>query len=451
MAKQRERFVEGAVKGKIDADKAGEIFDQMETFARYGFNKSHSAAYALVSYQTAYLKTHYPVEFMAGLLTSEMGDTDKVIKNLAECREKNIEVLPPDINESSADFTPVGEKIRFGLAAVKNVGEKAVEVILQSRAEEGPFKSIFDFCRRVDLTAVNRRVLESLIKCGAFDSTGTARERMLAALDEAMRIGQAHQKNRESNQIDLFGLSGGSSNGFGGANGFHDAYPNAEEWTAQQKLTHEKESLGFYITGHPLDKYEGRLARLTSGSAAVLKERAAPGEVKAGGVVTAMRLKNTKKGDRYASFQLEDKTGFIEVIVWPETYKRCGETLVSDDPILVAGKIDIGEERVQIIANEIIPLEEASRRLPPARKKDNGGRVHVYLRGTALSSEELAQLHETLRRHPGSSPVSLHFFASDQSEQIIETDELRIASNPELLAVVEQLFGDRVSVSPGPS
>jgi DNA polymerase-3 subunit alpha len=450
MAKQRERFVEGAVKNKIDADKAGEIFDQMETFARYGFNKSHSAAYALVSYQTAYLKAHYPVEFMAALQTSEMGDTDKVIKNLAECREKNIEVLPPDINESSADFTPVAEKIRFGLAAVKNVGEKAVEVILQSRTEEGPFKSIFDFCRRVDLTAVNRRVLESLIKCGAFDSTGTARARMLAALDEAMRIGQAHQKNRESNQIDLFGLSGPSA-GFGGTNGFHDAYPAAEDWTQQQKLAHEKESLGFYITGHPLDKYEGRLARLTSGPVAGMKERPVSGDVKAGGVVTAMRLKNTKKGDRYASFQLEDKTGFIEVIVWPETYKRCGETLVSDDPILVAGKMDIGEERVQIIANEIIPLEEASRRLPPARKKDNGGRVHVYLRDAAFTPDELAQLHETLRRHPGTSPVSLHFFSPDQTEAIIEADDLRVTSNPELLETVEQLFGARVSFSPGSS
>jgi len=451
MSKQRERFVEGAVKNKIDADTAGEIFDQMETFARYGFNKSHSAAYALVSYQTAYLKTHYPVEFMAGLLTSEMGDTDKVIKNLAECREKNIVVLPPDINESSADFTPVGEKIRFGLAAVKNVGEKAVEVILQSRAEEGAFNSIFDFCRRVDLTAVNRRVLESLIKCGAFDLTGTARARMLAALDEAMRIGQAHQKNRESNQIDLFGLSSGSSSSFGGANGFHDKYPDAEDWTQQQKLVHEKESLGFYITGHPLDKYEGRLARLTSGPIAGMKERAVPGEVKAGGVVTAMRLKNTKKGDRYASFQLEDKTGFIEVIVWPETYKRCGETLVSDDPILVVGKMDIGEERVQIIANEIIPLEEASQRLPPARKKDNGGRVHVYLRGAAFTPDELAQLHETLRRHPGASPVSLHLFSPDQTEAIIEADDLRVSSDAELIETVEQLFGDRVTFSPGSS
>src|SRR5207342_2254367 len=161
-----------------------EIFDQMETFARYGFNKSHSAAYALVSYQTAYLKTHYPVEFMAGLMTSEMGDTDKVIKNLAECRDKDIEVLAPDINESGSNFTPVGEKIRFGLAGVKNVGEKAVEVILESRKREGPFESFFDFCRRVDMAAVNRRVIENLIKCGAFDSTKVSRAKIFAALDD---------------------------------------------------------------------------------------------------------------------------------------------------------------------------------------------------------------------------------------------------------------------------
>src|SRR4029434_2135497 len=193
MAAQRERFVSGAVAKNIEEKRATEIFDQMETFARYGFNKSHSAAYALVSYQTAYLKSHYPVEFMATLMTSEMGDTDKVIKNLAECRGKGIEVLAPDINESRAHFTPVGDKIRFGLAAVKNVGEKAVEVILESRAKEGSFDSLFDFCRRVDLTAVNRRVIESLIKCGAFDSTQVSRARMLAALDEAIRIGQAFQ------------------------------------------------------------------------------------------------------------------------------------------------------------------------------------------------------------------------------------------------------------------
>ena len=191
MAAQRERFVDGARAKKIDEKKATEIFDQMETFARYGFNKSHSAAYALVSYQTAYLKTHYPVEFMASLMTSEMGDTDKVIKNLSECRAKDIEVLAPDVNESRADFTPIGDKVRFGLAAVKNVGEKAVEVILESRSKDGPFSSLFDFCRRVDMTAVNRRVIESLIKCGAFDATQVSRARMIGALDDAMKTGQS--------------------------------------------------------------------------------------------------------------------------------------------------------------------------------------------------------------------------------------------------------------------
>ncbi|HEX9146164.1 MAG TPA: DNA polymerase III subunit alpha, partial [Candidatus Binatia bacterium] len=243
MAAQRERFVQGAQKQGIDGKKATEIFDQMETFARYGFNKSHSAAYALVSYQTAYLKTHYPVEFMAALMTSEMGDTDKVIKNLAECRDKGIEVLAPDINESRSDFTPVGEKIRFGLAAVKNVGEKAVEVILRSREHDGAFGSLFDFCRRVDLTAVNRRVIENLIKCGAFDSTGVGRTRMTAALDEAMRAGQAHQRDQQSNQIDIFAMLGTPLKE--GAKRSGDLYPQAKEWTQQESLAFEKEALGF--------------------------------------------------------------------------------------------------------------------------------------------------------------------------------------------------------------
>jgi DNA polymerase-3 subunit alpha len=460
MASQRERFVEGAKKNKIDPNRAAEIFDQMETFARYGFNKSHSAAYALISYQTAYLKAHYPVEFMAAVLTSETGDTDKVIKNLAECREKGIEVLPPDINESCADFAALGEKIRFGLAAVKNVGEKAVEIILQSREQEGPFQSIFDFCRRVEMTAVNKRVLESLIKCGAFDSTKISRARMLAALDDAMRAGQSYQKNRESNQIDLFGLSasGFMSSGAGiGGNGGYDVYPEVEEWSAQQQLAFEKESVGFYITGHPLDKYEGRLSRLTSGSIAELRERPVSGEVKAGGVVTAMRLRNTKKGERYASFQLEDKTGFIEVIVWPDTYRRCMEILVLDDPILVSGKMDVGEERAQIIANNVVPLEQASRQLPPSaaierRKKENGQRIHFYVASPDVTSEEFVRLHATLRKYPGACAVSLHLKKSDKSETVIELpDDLRVASNPELLETVEQLFGSRVTVSPLPS
>ena len=479
MASQRERFIQGARKNKIHPKRTTEIFDQMETFARYGFNKSHSAAYALISYQTAYLKAHYPVEFMAALLSSETGDTDKVIKNLAECRERGIEVLPPDIGESQADFTVVGDKIRFGLAAVKNVGEKAVEVILQSREREGGFKSIFDFCRRVDLGAVNRRVVESLLKCGAFDSTGVSRARMTAALEEAMRAAQSYQKSQQSNQIDLFGLprngesghknpegelsvSGSAplSPGGGGRNGgYNDIYPEVEEWTAQQLLVYEKETLGFYITGHPLDKYEGRLKRITSGSIVELREKPSSGEVKIGGVVTALRLRNTKKGERYAGFQLEDKTGFIEVIVWPDLYRRCMETLGRDDPILVSGRMEVGEERIQVIANEVLPVSEATTKLPPSgspaiESKQEAERelIHLYLQSAVVTSEELSGLHAVLRKYPGPMTVLLHLMKPDRTETVIELPvDLRVMVNPELLETVEHLFGDRVTLTPLPS
>ncbi|MEX0805379.1 MAG: DNA polymerase III subunit alpha [Candidatus Binatia bacterium] len=448
MAAQRERFVEGAQKNKIDEKKATEIFDQMETFARYGFNKSHSAAYALVSYQTAYLKTHYPVEFMAALMTSEMGDTDKVIKNLAECREKGIEVLAPDINESRADFTPVGEKVRFGLAAVKNVGEKAVDVILESRRRDGAFESLFDFCRRVDLAAVNRRVLESLIKCGAFDSTQVSRARMTGALDEAMKAGQIYQRDQASNQIDIFAMLGTSTKG---AKRPGDSYPQVQEWSQQESLAFEKEALGFYITGHPLDKYDRVIKRIVSGSAAGIREKPTPGEVKLGGVVSALKLRNTKKGDRYGSFNLEDKTGFLEVIVWPETYKKCMELLGSDDPIFIKGKLEVGEDRMQIIANEVIPLSEAAAKARASgngngHRKETSERVHLYVRESDISAEEMVQLRDTLLNYPGSCTVFLHLVTSSNGETVIELpDQVRVASGPELTDIVAQLFGARVS------
>ncbi|MBI2361414.1 MAG: DNA polymerase III subunit alpha, partial [Deltaproteobacteria bacterium] len=453
MASQRERFIQGAVKNRIDTKQAGEIFDQMETFARYGFNKSHSAAYALISYQTAYLKAHYPVDFMAALLSSEMGDTDKVIKNLAECRERGIEVLPPDINESRADFTVVGDKIRFGLAAVKNVGEKAVDIVLASREGEGGFKSIFDFCRRIDLSVVNRRVEESLIKCGAFDSTGVSRARMMAALDEAIKAGQAHQRGRQSHQISIFDALGGAGSG---EQRSMDAYPEVEEWSAQESLGFEKESLGFYITGHPLDKYEREIRRMCSGTVAALKEKAANGEVKVGGAVTALRLRNTKKGERYASFQLEDRTGFVEVIVWPDLYRRCMETLVVDDPIVVQGRLEVGEERVQIIAGEVSPIAQAGREAPLRRKaeldssgEDNGQVVHLFVRGPEVTSEELLRLHDTLLAHPGPCPVYLHLVMPGQGETVIELPaHLRVASVRVVSEAVAGVFSDRVTVTP---
>jgi len=446
MAAQRDRFVEGAQKKNIDAQRATEIFDQMETFARYGFNKSHSAAYALVSYQTAYLKTHYPVEFMAALMTSEMGDTDKVIKNLAECRNKEIEVLAPDINESRSDFTPVGYKIRFGLAAVKNVGEKAVEVILQSREKDGPFQSLFDFCRRVDLTAVNRRVVESLIKCGAFDSTQVSRTRMMGALEEAMRFGQTFQRGQESNQIDIFTMLGSPTPA---AKKPGDIYPQVTEWSGQESLAFEKEALGFYISGHPLDKYERVLKRITSSAISDLKEKASPGDVKIGGVVSALKLRNTKKGDRYGSFNVEDKSGFIEVIAWPDVYKKCADVLGADDPIFLKGRLEVGEERIQIIANEVTALAEvAAKGRADNGEKPNGKSdpVHLYVCESEISADELNQLRDTLLDYPGPSAVFLHVLASPKGETVIELpDQVRVASTPELEAIVEQRFGTRIA------
>jgi len=447
MAAQRERFVDGARKKKIDDKKATEIFDQMETFARYGFNKSHSAAYALVSYQTAYLKTHYPVEFMASLMTSEMGDTDKVIKNLAECRDKDIEVLAPDVNESRAYFTPVGDKIRFGLAAVKNVGEKAVEVILESRSQAGPFESLFDFCRRVDMTAVNRRVIESLIKCGAFDGTQVSRARMTGALDDAMKAGQAHQRDQSSNQIDIFAMLGTPAKG---ANKPGDVYPQVTEWTSQETLAFEKEALGFYITGHPLDKFERALTRITSGTVSASKEKAQSGEIRLGGVVSTLKLRNTKKGDRYANFNLEDKTGFIEVIVWPDIYKKSAELLSADDPIFVKGRLEVGEERMQVIANEIVLLADAAKNQKNGQTngngRSNGEKVHLYVRESEVSADELVRLRDTLLDYPGPATVYLHMLASANGETIIELPEqVRITSSPALADTVERLFGSRVS------
>jgi len=447
MAAQRERFVEGSKAKGIDNKRATEIFDQMETFARYGFNKSHSAAYALVSYQTAYLKTHYPVQFMAALMTSEMGDTDKVIKNLAECRDKSIVVLAPDINESLSDFTPLSEKIRFGLAAVKNVGEKAVEVILQSRNQDGPFASLFDFCRRVDMAAVNRRVIESLIKCGAFDSAQVSRARMVGALDDAMKAGQAHQRDQASNQINIFAMLGTPAKG---AKKTGDVYPQVTEWSSQELLAFEKEALGFYITGHPLDKYERALKRTTSGTIAALKERAQAGEVRLGGVVSALRLRNTKKGDRYGSFNLEDKSAFIEVLAWPDTYKKCAELLGADDPIYVKGRLEVGEERMQVIANEVTALAEAVKNpnnaAPSGRSHGHGEKVHLYLREAEVSADELVRLRDTLLDYPGRATVFLHMLASANGETVIELPEqVRIASSPELQDTVAKLFGPRVS------
>src|SRR5512138_767549 len=395
MAKQRDIFLEGAEKGKVDLKKAGSIFDLMAKFAEYGFNKSHSAAYALVAYQTAYLKAHYPVEFMAALLTEDMGNTDKVVKNIADCREMGIQVLPPDINASDRSFRVLGNSIRFGLGAVKNVGESAIEAIIEGR-KDGEFKDIFDFCERVDLRRVNKRVVEALIKCGAFDSTGGRRAQLMAGLEDVMLLGQKIQQERESAQVSLFGTAEivkANGNGKG-------SLPDLPEWDEKLLLNFEKEALGFFITGHPLGRYEQDIKRLASTDTASMGELADKSEVRLAGIVVGLKELLTKKGDRMAFITLEDLLGSVEVVVFADIYATAVEHLKGDDPILVTGTLDVGEKANKVIAAAIVPFREVLEK--------GTSRVTLTLKADTLEREVLESLRDIMARHAGGCRARLN-------------------------------------------
>ena len=427
---QREKFIDGAKKNKIDQKKTEKIFDLMAKFAGYGFNKSHSAVYALIAYQTAYLKAHYPVEFMAALLTSEMGDTDKVIKYISECRDMGIKILPPDINESRMDFTVIDDKIRFGLAAVKNVGEAAIDVILKTREEEGQFTSIIDFCTRVDLRKVNRRVIESLIKCGAFDSMGVKRAQMMASLDKIMDISQALQRDRDNGQISIFHAMG--SNGAGAVAAIE--LPQIEEWHEGQLLSYEKEAIGFYITGHPLEKYMKELKYLTNTDTNDIKEKQDEAEVSIAGIVTVVREINTKKGDRMAFATLEDLNGSLEMILFSDVYKNSISYLGGDVPVVVKGKVDKGEDSVKIIASALYPLEQA--------KAAFVNTVHIKADANRIKADSLEKIRGVFNIHTGKSPVYFHLLWNDREVVVAASDEFKVDSSEKFIKDIETLLGE---------
>jgi DNA polymerase III subunit alpha len=437
MAKERERFIAGARRQGLAEKQAGEIFDQMETFAAYGFNKSHSAAYALISYQTAYLKAHFPEEFMAGLMTLEMDDTDKTYKNIAECRERKIAVLPPDVNESYADFTvvagPDGKRaIRFGLGAVRGVGAKAVEAIVAAR-ESGPFADLADFCQRVQSQLVNKRVIESLVKCGAFDFSGVSRRCLIEGLDSVIRWAGHGNRPEHANQIGLF-----SASALAAGIARPPALPDVPEWPQTERLRAERESIGFFITGHPLDKYERDLRKFTDACTADLRQRAHQDKVRVGGVVHTLKLKNSKKGDRYATFNLEDKTGMVEVIAWPETYRRHEATIHAEDPVVVAGSLELSEERCQIIANEVLPLTAA--------REQTVKQVHFALLADRLTESHLHHLRETLAHHRGPCSAFLHLLLPDRTETVIALPPtLRVAATERLIEDIDGVLGTGVT------
>ncbi len=430
MAKERQRFLAGAVRNGIGERLSGEVFDQMETFAAYGFNKSHSAAYALVSYQTAYLKAHYPQEFMATLLSLEMHDTAKTYKNLATCRQLAIQVLPPDVNESQEDFTVHGDTVRFGMAAVKGVGGKAVESIVAAR-NEGPFTSLHDFCLRVHGAQVNKRVVEGLVKAGAFDSFRLPRARLLSALDDVMRWAGLREAGRDSTQMGLFAAGAG-----------HEApppqLPDLAEWVDKDRLRFEREALGFFITGHPLDNYAIGLRTFTSATTASLRSRQHRERIKVGGVVHNLKLKNNRKGDRYATFTLEDKEGVVDVIVWPDAYRRMEELLHGDEPVCVEGNLDIDEDRIQIIAEALVLLTAA--------REEAARQVHLRLPADELDEASLQRVRGALAEHPGDCEAYLHLIRPDHSETIIALpDELKVRPSEAMLEAIERIFGTGVA------
>ena len=429
MAGHRQGFVQGAVENKIPEKSARNLFDLIEKFGGYGFNKSHSAAYALIAYQTAYLKTHYPVEFMASLLTSEMHSTDGVVKFIAECRHHAIPILPPDINQSEVEFTVDGSQIRFGLVAVKNVGESAIESIIASR-EEGSFLSLFDFCERVDLKKVNKRVIESLIKCGAFDVTGARRSQMMAAVESALEYGQRVQKERNDPQMGLFGSddSQPSINAPG--------LPDISEWDEKQFLAFEKESLGFYLTGHPLRRYVELLEKFTNADAISVKELNDGGVVRIGGLIQSAKIIHTKKGDLMAFVTIEDMHGAVEVIVFSRVFARTRDLLVEDRAVLVQGQIQKDEQAVKILVDEVIPIEKAEETWTAS--------VHFNLEISRTDRDTLMDLHTILERHPGSCPGFLHLRSPDNTDSIIALPEsLRLKAGTSLSREVHSFLGYR--------
>jgi DNA polymerase-3 subunit alpha len=390
--REKPKFLEGAQKKKIPITKAAKIWEQMETFGKYGFNKSHSTAYAIISYQTAYLKAHYPVEFMAALLTSEKDNRDKIINHISSCKEMGVNVLPPDINESQSDFSVAGENIRFGLAAVKNVGVGAIESIIIVREKEGRFESIIDFCERVDPRKVNKRVIESLIKCGTFDSTGHKRRQLMACYEDIMEKVQRRQRERSSGQanfLEQFEIHG--DNPSSGSIDF--ALPDLPEWDHKELLTNEKESIGFYITGHPLSRFTDILGLIVNADSSSLSGKSDREAVAMAGIVSHIREVTTRRKETMAYVTLEDLKGSAVMIFFPEVYKGVYPLLHGEEPLLIKGTLDIAEDGVKVIAAEVIPLASAVEKSHHA--------VFFTIDVEKSSPADIAVLGQRLKQYPG--------------------------------------------------
>ena len=446
MAEQRDRFMNGAAALGHPKAEVGEIFDQMAKFSGYGFNKSHSAAYALVAYQTAYLKTHYPVEFMSALLTSEISKPENVVKYIKECREMEIAVEPPDVRFSDADFTPHGAAIRFGLTAIKNVGRNAIDSILAARAElaaEGKsFAGFQEFCEKIDLRMLNKRVLESLIKAGALDSFGR-RAQLLAAVDKTMERAQKAQRDHASGQSGLFGIFDAPA-----ANGHKsDELPNVPDLDESQRLQMEKEVLGFFVSGHPLDKYAEKLRNLPGvvDIAAALEMKPAPSNGRRGqapenltsiaGVIVGLKVAKSKRGDLYAQGALEDASGKIEFVCFPKDYERLAEALRIEVPVLIRGQLAKEDEEAacKLHVSSIQALEDVKVRLP--------SNIRIRIQLDRVSETTLSELRDLVVAAPGPARLMLNVEQRGEYCVVMEPEGMNVAADRAFIDRAELLLG----------
>jgi DNA polymerase-3 subunit alpha len=437
MATQREKFLGGCAERGIPGGKAERVWELMEKFAGYGFNKSHAAAYAVVAYQTAYFKANYPVEFMAALLTSEMGDTDKIVKYIDECRAMEIPVQPPDVNSSGVRFTVVGGVIRFGLAAIKNVGEAAMESILKTRAAHGSFASLEDFCGRVDLRLVNRRVIESLVKAGAFDSLQLPRAHLMAQVETALEQGQRQQRERAEGQASFFDLLPSPPPALAG-----NPVALIPEWDDAQRLTFEKDVLGFYISGHPLARYRSQIEALEITSTGGLAARSAGASVRLFGHVLELKETTTKRGNQMAFLTLEDMEGTVEVTVFPEPFKAGGSRLRTREPVFIRGRVDDSDKGRVVLAEEVRSVDEVLRE-PRAREGGPEAQVHacrLRVRRECGEAATLASLARVCSEHAGSVPLFVHVLLAEQ-EVVLRSRAFRVSAGPACVAALEAILG----------
>ncbi|MGH9736722.1 MAG: DNA polymerase III subunit alpha [Candidatus Acidiferrales bacterium] len=433
MAAQREKFLTGCQAHKVPKDKAERIFDLMAEFAGYGFNKSHSCAYALLAYDTAWLKVHYPVEFMAAMLTSETGNTEKVVKYINESRGMGITVLPPDVNSSDVDFTPVADEIRFGLRAIKNVGENTVKGILEARESLGGFKSFFQFVDSVDSRLLNKRVLESLIRAGALDGLGANRAQMIAAIDPAMERSQRLQRAREIGQHGLFG--GAAAAATAPALEAHPL-PEIPESPEHELLAAEYSVLGFYVSGHPLDKYAGRLTEWKAIELSTIEGRRNGEDLTVAGIIVQSRPMRSRQGRRWAILMLQDQTGVVEALVFPEAFGKLEPVLKAATPLLVKARVAVEDVGTRLIVSDARPLDRVAEQAP-----SNGVSVlRVRVNRGAIDSSVLDRLDELFSSRPGCCRVAFQLIGDDGSEATIDFSSA-VRADGELVDRVREICG----------